>query len=58
MNGRTVLFTIHDMGSIRKICHICLVLDHGKAVHHGDVYQSVQLYRKICGIPVQELPGV
>lgn len=54
LNGRSVLFTSHDMDSIKKICHTCLVLDHGRAVHHGDVDQGIQIYRKICGIPLQE----
>lgn len=54
LNGRTVLFTSHDMDSIKKICHSCLVLDHGKAVHIGDVDEAIRIYKKICGIPLPE----
>jgi len=53
LNGRTVLFTSHDMDSIKKICHSCLVLDHGKAVHVGDVDEGIRVYKEICGIPLQ-----
>jgi lipopolysaccharide transport system ATP-binding protein len=51
MNGRTVLFTSHDMDSVRRICHSCLVLDHGRAVHVGEVEESIRIYKKICGSP-------
>jgi len=53
MNGRTVLFTSHDMDSIKRICHSCLVLDHGKMVHVGDVDEAIRIYKEICGIPLQ-----
>ena len=54
LNGRTVLFTSHDMDSIKKICHTCLVLDYGRAVHVGDVDGAIRTYKKICGISVTE----
>lgn len=54
LNGRTVLFTSHDMDSIKKICHTCLVLDRGRVVHHGDVERGILTYRTICGLPPQE----
>ena len=49
LNGRTVLFTSHDMGSIKRICHSCLVLDHGRSVHVGDVDEAIRIYKRICG---------
>ncbi len=52
LNGRTVLFTSHDMDSVKRICHSCLVLDHGKAAHFGDVDEGIRIYRKICGNPL------
>ena len=54
LSGRTVLFTSHDMNSIRTLCHSCLVLDQGRAIHHGDVDRGIRVYKKICGISVQE----
>ena len=52
MGGRTVLFTSHDMQSIRDLCHSCLVLDHGRAVRQGNVEQCIADYERICSIPV------
>lgn len=46
--GRTVLFTSHDMESIRTICHSCLVLDHGNMVRQGDVEECVVAYQELC----------
>lgn len=46
--GRTVLFTSHDMESIRAICQSCLVLDHGIMVRHGDVEGCIEAYRNLC----------
>ena len=56
LNGRTVLFTSHDMDSIKKICHSCLVLDHGLAVHVGDVDEAIRTYKRICGTSTAD-PG-
>ncbi len=49
LSGRTVLFTSHDMDAVRNICHSCLVLDHGRVVHVGDVEQGIRTYKKISG---------
>ena len=54
LNGRTVLFTSHDMDSIKRICHSCLVLDHGKAAHVGDVGEAIRIYKEICGSTQQK----
>lgn len=47
--GRTVLFTSHDMDSIKNMCHSCLVLDHGKTAYLGAVAEAVLVYKNICG---------
>jgi lipopolysaccharide transport system ATP-binding protein len=49
--GRTVLFTSHDMDSVRAICQSCLLLDHGKMIRHGHVDECVREYKRICGTP-------
>jgi len=46
--GRTVLFTSHDMESVRSICQSCLLLDRGRTVEHGDVDACVRAYHAIC----------
>ncbi len=48
--GRTVLFTSHDMESIRTICQSCLLLDHGKMMHQGDVETCIGAYRDLCSV--------
>jgi lipopolysaccharide transport system ATP-binding protein len=57
ISGRTVLFTSHDMDSIKSLCHSSLVLDHGRVAHHGDVERGILAYRRICGIPAKESHG-
>ena len=48
LNGRTVLFTSHDMDAIRKICSSCMVLDYGRPLHVGDVDEAIKLYHDVC----------
>jgi lipopolysaccharide transport system ATP-binding protein len=52
-NGRTVIFTSHDMDSVRRICQQALVLDHGRISAQGDVETCVREYRRISGLPEQ-----
>jgi lipopolysaccharide transport system ATP-binding protein len=47
LNGRTVVFTSHDMGSIKSICDSCLVLERGIAVHVGDIDQGISTYQNL-----------
>ena len=49
--GRTVLFTSHEMDSIRMICQSCVVLDHGRVAHQGHVEEAVREYQRICALP-------
>jgi lipopolysaccharide transport system ATP-binding protein len=46
--GRTVLFTSHDMDSIKAICHSCILLDHGKVAAQGGVAETVAEYQRVC----------
>lgn len=55
MDGRTVLFTSHDMRSIRDLCDSCLLLDHGKALQQGDVEACIAEYERVCGLPASAL---
>jgi lipopolysaccharide transport system ATP-binding protein len=52
-NGRTVVFTSHDMDSVRRICQQALVLDHGRISAQGDVETCVREYRRISGLPAE-----
>jgi lipopolysaccharide transport system ATP-binding protein len=46
-DGRTVLFTSHDMDSVRTICHSCLLLDRGRAQKQGAVEECVAEYQRL-----------
>lgn len=48
MSGRTVLFTSHDMESIKNICHSCILLDGGRVIEQGDVDPCVRAYHRVC----------
>lgn len=42
--GRTVLYVSHNMGTIRRLCTRCIVLDHGKLIYDGDVETAIGIY--------------
>ena len=46
LGGRTVLFTSHDMDSVRNICHSCLLLDRGRALKQGAVEDCIAEYKR------------
>lgn len=45
--GKTVLYVSHNMNTIRQLCERCVVLDHGKIIHDGDVEEAIGLYTQI-----------
>jgi lipopolysaccharide transport system ATP-binding protein len=49
--GRTVLFTSHDMAAVKRICHSCLVLEKGRVAHWGGIDDGIRRYNKIAGMP-------
>lgn len=42
--GRTILYVSHNMATIRQLCDRCIVLDHGKVVHDGNVDDAIKCY--------------
>lgn len=42
--GRTVLYVSHNMGTIKRLCKRCIVLDHGRIVFDGNVNEAIELY--------------
>ena len=42
--GRTVLYVSHNMGTIKRLCDRCIVLDHGKKIFDGDVNEAIDIY--------------
>jgi len=49
-SGRTVLFTSHDMDAVRRLCHGCIVLDHGALMHVGDTETAIRRYLEFAGM--------
>ncbi len=45
--GKTILYVSHNMGTIRRLCDRCLVLEKGNIVFDGDVEKAIQRYLKI-----------
>ena len=46
VEGRTVLYVSHNMGTIRQLCDRCIVLDKGKIIFDGDVEDAIGVYAK------------
>ena len=42
--NRTILYVSHNMATIRQLCTRCIVLDHGRIVHDGDVQEAISIY--------------
>ena len=42
--GRTILYVSHNMSTIRSLCNRCVVLNHGKVIHDGEVEAGIELY--------------
>ena len=58
LTGRTVLFTSHDMESIRNLCQFGMVLDKGRVAQEGDVEACIGAYQDICGIEAKKSESV
>ncbi len=46
LEGRTVLYVSHNMGTIRQLCDRCIVLNQGQVVFEGDVESAIEVYMK------------
>ncbi len=42
--GRTVLYVSHNMGTVKRLCKRCMVLDHGTPVFDGGVNEAIDIY--------------
>jgi len=42
--GRTVLFVSHNMDAIQRLCHKCVMLEHGQLTAYGDTASSIERY--------------
>lgn len=42
--GKTVLYVSHNMGTIRRLCNRCVVLEQGKIIYDGEVNEAIKIY--------------
>lgn len=45
--GRTVLFVSHNMGAVKNLCKIGLVMNSGTLMYHGDVNNALVEYANV-----------
>lgn len=45
-DGRTVIFVSHNMGAIRSLCTMSLIIKNGQTIFHGEVEEGVSKYLK------------
>lgn len=46
--GRTVLFVSHNMGTVRNLCNLGILLDKGQVVCSGSSSEVISAYDKTC----------
>lgn len=46
-DGKTILYVSHNMGTIRRLCDRCIVLEKGRVVFDGNVENAIQRYLRI-----------
>lgn len=44
VEGKTVLYVSHNMGTIRQLCSRCIVLNHGKKIFDGGIEEGISYY--------------
>ena len=54
VNGKTVLYVSHNMGTIRQLCERCIVLEHGKLIYVGDVEKAISYYASTSNELIQQ----
>lgn len=50
-DGRTVLFTSHDMAAVNQLCHSCVLLKSGQVAYFGDTKVATDTYAAIAATP-------
>ena len=46
-DGKTILYVSHNMGTVRRLCNRCVVLEEGKVKYQGNVEDAIQEYLKV-----------
>lgn len=59
-SGKTILFVSHNMSAVQALCNKGIVLDHGKMMYCGDIFEAAKLYTKsrelTSSVPLSERP--
>ncbi len=42
--NKTILYVSHNMGTVRRLCQRCIILDHGTLVFNGDTEEACDRY--------------
>ena len=67
VEGKTVLYVSHNMGTIRQLCDRCIVLSSGKIIYDGAVEEAISVYENNRAFAIQgeydlshkkRLPGI
>jgi lipopolysaccharide transport system ATP-binding protein len=53
--GRTVVFVSHNLGSIKALCDVGIVLHHGQIVHSGSITEAVNVYNNKKGESISKV---
>ena len=53
--GRTVIFVSHNLGSIKALCDVGIVLHHGQIVHSGSIVEAVNVYNNKKGESISKV---
>jgi lipopolysaccharide transport system ATP-binding protein len=53
--GRTVVFVSHNLGSIKALCDVGIVLHHGQIVHSGSIVEAVNVYNNKKGESISKV---
>ena len=67
VEGKTVLYVSHNMGTIRQLCDRCIVLSDGKIIFDGNVEKAISVYENDRALAIENqydltdkkrLPGI
>jgi len=53
--GRTIVFVSHNLGAIKAICDVGVVLHHGQMLHLGSMVEAVNVYNNKKGESISKV---
>ena len=49
--GTTVVVVSHNLGALRSFCERGVVMDHGRVVHDGSMFEAIGVYHELMAVP-------